>query len=180
MSREPDAGRRRAILDAALACFLQFGYDKTSLDDIARQAGLSRALIYRKFPNKETIFGSLLGQIFKGRSEAALSVLEEGGETRKTLFRIYEIMLLEPWEVIGNSPMVGDFYATCVRLQPEEDSKRKRQLLKYTQALIPDRETSEVFKHAVAGLSLDMPKPRVFRRRLEVLVEKFVPKALSV
>ena len=32
-----DLARRRAILDAALSCFLQYGFAKTSLDDIAKR-----------------------------------------------------------------------------------------------------------------------------------------------
>jgi hypothetical protein len=36
------AHRKQVIIDAALDCFLQFGYDKTTLEDIATRAGLSR------------------------------------------------------------------------------------------------------------------------------------------
>ena len=36
-----DAGSRRAaILDAALPVFSQYGYRRTSMDDIAREAGI--------------------------------------------------------------------------------------------------------------------------------------------
>jgi AcrR family transcriptional regulator len=43
-----DAERR--LVDAALACIARWGIRKTSLDDIARQAGVSRATVYRVFP----------------------------------------------------------------------------------------------------------------------------------
>ncbi len=66
MAKDPqrDAERRREILDAALACFLQFGYAKTSLDDIAQRAGISRPLLYRKYKNKEDIFGACYDDVF--------------------------------------------------------------------------------------------------------------------
>ena len=38
--------RRSAILDSALEVFAQRGYHSTSIDDIARAAGISKALIY--------------------------------------------------------------------------------------------------------------------------------------
>lgn len=44
------------VLDAALATFARFGFRKTSMDDIARAAGLSRQALYDKFTNKEDLF----------------------------------------------------------------------------------------------------------------------------
>ncbi len=41
---------RVRIIDATLACLAQHGTLKTTVDDIARQAGLSRATVYRAFP----------------------------------------------------------------------------------------------------------------------------------
>jgi hypothetical protein len=59
-SFDRDAARRRVILDAARDCILKFGYAKSSLEDIAKQAAVSRPLIYRKFKSKEEIFGAVL------------------------------------------------------------------------------------------------------------------------
>jgi len=60
-----DAARRRLILDAARNCFLRFGYTKTSLEDIAKQAAISRPLIYLKFKSKEEIFAAVVEDIFE-------------------------------------------------------------------------------------------------------------------
>lgn len=38
------------IVDAALRCFGRWGVAKTSLDDVAREAGCSRATVYRSVP----------------------------------------------------------------------------------------------------------------------------------
>jgi AcrR family transcriptional regulator len=38
------------VVEAALRCVARWGAAKTSLDDVARQAGLSRATVYRLFP----------------------------------------------------------------------------------------------------------------------------------
>lgn len=40
----------RRVIDAALRCIGRWGVAKTSLDDIAREAGYSRATVYRLFP----------------------------------------------------------------------------------------------------------------------------------
>jgi AcrR family transcriptional regulator len=45
-----DSGTEGRILDAALRCLARWGTAKTTLDDVARQAGCSRATVYRVFP----------------------------------------------------------------------------------------------------------------------------------
>lgn len=44
------------ILDAALPVFVRFGFRKTSMADIARAAGISRASLYLSFSSKEELF----------------------------------------------------------------------------------------------------------------------------
>ena len=44
------------ILDAALTVFHQYGYGKTTMQDIARAAGMSRAALYLHFATKEDLF----------------------------------------------------------------------------------------------------------------------------
>lgn len=53
---------RREILDAALKLFSHQGYRGTSIRDIATAASLSTGNVYHHFPDKETIFNTLLGE----------------------------------------------------------------------------------------------------------------------
>lgn len=53
-------GRREAILDAATAVFLRYGFRKTSMDDVARAVGLSRQGLYLHFATKEALFGAVM------------------------------------------------------------------------------------------------------------------------
>jgi len=48
--------KSEAILDAALPVFVRHGFRKTSMADIARAAGMSRAALYLSFSNKEELF----------------------------------------------------------------------------------------------------------------------------
>lgn len=51
-----DNPKHTLILQAAAECFARFGFDKTTLDDIGRRAGLNKASLYYYFKNKEDIF----------------------------------------------------------------------------------------------------------------------------
>jgi len=59
----PDGDARRRILEATYVCVARWGLSKTTVEDAARQAGLSRATVYRYFPAKTDLVAALLKQI---------------------------------------------------------------------------------------------------------------------
>ena len=52
----PQASR---VLDAALTCVARVGLAKTTLDDVAREAGCARATVYRCFSGKQQLLAAL-------------------------------------------------------------------------------------------------------------------------
>lgn len=52
--------RQNAIIKAAEILFIRFGYDKTSVADIAKQAGISKGAIYLHYSSKDALFENLL------------------------------------------------------------------------------------------------------------------------
>jgi AcrR family transcriptional regulator len=57
--RPPDGIERRAI-DALLRCVARHGLGKTTLDDVAREAGCARATLYRYFGGKQQLVRAML------------------------------------------------------------------------------------------------------------------------
>lgn len=69
-------GRRGPILQAAGAVFLRYGLKKTSMDDLARAAGLSRQGLYLYFQTKEELFRAVVLELIaatRAASKAALA-----------------------------------------------------------------------------------------------------------
>ncbi|TPE53543.1 TetR/AcrR family transcriptional regulator [Amaricoccus solimangrovi] len=50
------------VLAGARQVFLSDGYEGASVDDIARSAGISKATLYRHFPDKAALFSAVLAQ----------------------------------------------------------------------------------------------------------------------
>ncbi len=69
VSDEHLEGRRRQVMDAALACFSRQGFHRTTMQDIVHQSGLSAGAVYRYFESKESIVAALADE--HHRSEAA-------------------------------------------------------------------------------------------------------------
>ncbi|GBF50842.1 hypothetical protein LPTSP4_23690 [Leptospira ryugenii] len=65
------------ILEKAVPVFFQFGFKKTSMDDLAKAANLSRQALYLHFPNKEELFKEAILHLFRSSLEAALLALQD-------------------------------------------------------------------------------------------------------
>lgn len=66
LNQEERSGRSRAqILAAALKLFSTQGYHGTSMRDIAVKAGVSTGNVYHQFPDKETVFRTLLDRYWE-------------------------------------------------------------------------------------------------------------------
>lgn len=59
MDGDPSA-QELAAVDAALVCIARYGLAKTTIADVANQARISRATLYRRFPGRENLFQMVL------------------------------------------------------------------------------------------------------------------------
>ena len=90
-SRGPhDHSVRDQILDAAMAHFSRYGYEKTTVTDLAKAIGFSKAYIYKFFDSKqaigEAICASRLEKIMVAVS-AAIADAPSASEKLRRLFR---------------------------------------------------------------------------------------------
>ena len=69
------AGRRVELLDAAAQVFLRYGYKKTTMDEVARAAGVSRPGLYLHFPAKELLFRAAVTHLLERALSAAREAL---------------------------------------------------------------------------------------------------------
>ena len=71
--RMPPEQRREQLIDAALAVILEQGYGRISIEAVARQAGVTRPVVYDHFPN----LGRLLHALVEREERYSLGELEE-------------------------------------------------------------------------------------------------------
>lgn len=81
MQPEPDIDRQDAILDAAFGAFAAYGYRRTTMEDIAKAAGVSRTALYLHFRSKEDIFRSLTQRYFEQAILDMEAALTKPGQT---------------------------------------------------------------------------------------------------
>ena len=83
--KEPISAHREKIAAAASVLFMEKGITATSMDDIAKAAGYSKATLYVYFKNKEEITGILVLDSMKKLYGYISSALEQQ-ETTKTTY----------------------------------------------------------------------------------------------
>lgn len=78
MGRPKSEEKKSEIIHAATELFLAQGYSKTSMDEVAQVAGVSKQTVYSHFKNKETLFQQVV--ILKSDELApAPEILEQQG-----------------------------------------------------------------------------------------------------
>ena len=95
--------KQAALLDAARAAFLAQGFARSSVNDIAKDAGVSIATLYKYFSTKEDLFGAVIGRFWV--------------ELRSTL-DLQKLHTLPPAEALY---LIGDEYATLLRRESVQE-----------------------------------------------------------
>src|SRR6267378_2405237 len=72
--------RREALLEAAVGVFARYGFRKTSMDEVARAAGVSRQGLYLLFADKEELFRKALTYKLARQLSAAVIALSSTGD----------------------------------------------------------------------------------------------------
>jgi AcrR family transcriptional regulator len=78
MARTRSAAAHRKVLDAAIALVAEHGVDATSMDAIARRSGVSKATIYKHWPDKDALLLEMLKEMYGIRSRPSFDT----GNTR--------------------------------------------------------------------------------------------------
>ncbi len=99
--------RKEKILEAALLCFNEKGYHKTSIDDIALNGKISKGGIYYHFKSKEELFLKLFNFRLNRYTEQLKAYIQEESNPVKRI-RI----LIQKWGLILKEN--EDFFKFCM------------------------------------------------------------------
>jgi AcrR family transcriptional regulator len=174
MAVRNDPQRREAIIEAAWSCFLQHGYAKTSLEDVAKRAGLSRPLIYLQFANKRELFSCAIEKMMDKNFVSAKKILDIDIERKAKLLMIIDAWLLGPLAHLMSSPQGDELFDQALAVSPSVQSTHRERTQQLLAAVIDDAAAADVFRLALKGLITDRPSIETLQARVAVLAEHFV------
>lgn len=85
-----DEQKRQRVLERAVDVFLNYGFQRTTMDDIARAAEMSRPALYLLFRNKSDIYRAIADKFFQIAFEAARAALAGEGSLEARLERMLD------------------------------------------------------------------------------------------
>ncbi len=130
------------MLNAALALFSRIGFRATTMEQIALEAGFSKATVYAYFADKEDVFRSVgirLAEDIVATVEEGLAIEGTVSERISTALQAKDTMI---YELVRSSPYAAELYAAKHELIAEafEDT---------------DKRVQKAVRRALAGSKLD-------------------------
>lgn len=99
-----DDVKRNRVLDGAMRVFLSYGYQRVTMDDIAKTAEMSRPALYLLFKNKTDIYRAIGERMFELSSHSIERVLAQDGTLGEKLTIVIDQILIEMMCQITDSP----------------------------------------------------------------------------
>jgi AcrR family transcriptional regulator len=96
--------RRSRILDGARAAFLRFGFERSSMADIAAGAGVSRTALYHYFPGKEDVLRAVVDEFHAKSLGDAAEALDKSSTLASALAGLLEAKFGRTLALITESP----------------------------------------------------------------------------
>lgn len=153
--------KREAVLEAAADVFAQYGFRRTSMNDIAQAAGISRPALYLMFENKEDLFrGAVLFRQSQGIDRAISTLAESGSITERFNAAIlaFEKVFYEP---VAQSPHGAELMDASISIAADLMKKGQDRL---------DKSLARALEEAIADKEVEFTglpmKPIAFTRLL--------------
>ena len=91
--------------------FSRYGVKRTSMNDIAAEAGISRQTLYNAFSNKDEVLRATI-QLFSDRAVAQIDAgIKDANDLGERLDVVFKHIAIEPFELLNASPNAEDIVA---------------------------------------------------------------------
>ena len=103
--RKRKQATKEKIIEVALKVFDKKGFFKTTVDDIARAAGLAKGTLYLYFKDKESLYITTIDQHFKNAINFLTEIEAKKGSPTKKMTDIASNFVLYMKEIQSSHPM---------------------------------------------------------------------------
>ncbi len=152
---------KRSLLETCKQSWTQYGYKKTSVDELCKQAGISKGAFYLFFESKEALFCEVLCSVQEQICNAALKVIE----SRKDKYGVAEALKLIYQEYDKNNFLYNsdsmDFTILMNKLSEEqakniEESNRMSQQLFLSQPYLKFKVDADLAMSVIYSLIMNI------------------------
>jgi AcrR family transcriptional regulator len=182
---------KEKIVDVAQRVFSKFGFEKTTMEEIAREAGKGKSTLYYYFKNKEELYAAVIEREGNHIMKELMKVINAGGDTRTLLLNYAKKRFTLIKEVVNYYNVVRDeyikFYPVIQKYRKKHDEFEimaiKQMLLKgitNDELTISEEQVDDValgIAAAVKGLEIPLlieSQNNTIERKIEILLDLFL------
>lgn len=139
-----DTRRTARILDAATRLYLAYGARRTSMDDIAIEAGMAKGSLYLSFKSKDELFHALIENLLHQWLASARSHMTAAVSIVEKLVAYLDVAVGEPARLLRSTPHAADLLEAKGRLAGELLSKYRRDIAQDLSVLLADQPSMQI------------------------------------
>ncbi len=135
---------RDQIVEAANECFARYGYGKTTVADLAREIGFSKAYIYRFFESKQAIGEAICSSRLNQIIDQARAAIETGEGATDRFRRMFKALTTRSVELFFDDRKIYDIAAHAASEQWGSARAYRQTLMSILTTLVREgRESGE-------------------------------------
>jgi len=127
-----DITKKEKILNESLALFATHGFAHVSISMIAKQAGVTKSLIFHHFVNKEQLWVTVKESFFKRYADNQMNLFE----SEKDPIELIKKSMRHYFEFVKNNPLIPRFFAYAHLENDENCGKLDQPLMERGNQLI--------------------------------------------
>lgn len=179
MIRIDESDKRGRILNAALGLFVRHGIRRTSIDDVAREAGIAKGTVYLYFDSKDALFDAVAERICSERVALAEGLLESPASITEQLVGILDIHVGMMYRLVAESPHLAELTESRALSSAVYDAFDAKMLELLGTALgkagIEGSEPRDMFFAAAVGMTeICGTDEQAYRHHLSVMVQTLI------
>jgi AcrR family transcriptional regulator len=108
--------KRERILDAAQRLFVRYGVKRTSIDDVAQEAGIAKGTVYLSFKSKAELFAAIADRLCATTYTDAQRIVLEAAPMVERLVGILDCHIGATYRLVAQSPHIAELTASTEAL----------------------------------------------------------------
>ena len=185
-----EVNKKDLILKSAQSCFIKYGYKRTTLDDIAKEANISRAAIYLIFSNKEDLFSSLLEYLHNNLLEKIKNYFLKNNGLEKKLINFFYTKSEMFFELANNSNHGKEildasshlFYGTMQKCNndflgliiSELDNSVNHKEIDISNLSVTTQDLAKTIISSANGIKNDSVNFKEYKNKISILIKIFI------
>ena len=169
--------KKTQILKAAMRVVSAYGFKRTSMEDIAQEAGVSRPAIYQLFRNKDDVFLSCIDMVIEDAFDVAKAAIV-GVTGAKAQVAAYLTAYMGYYhQLLVTGPHGQELLDVNSRLGAGQTKQAQARFIKELNRMMgqgADAEAGHILTLAASGIKFQTADATTLRARLTTLVERFV------